>query len=257
MITNDRQYKIAKSQIQDFQQALSDLLASPVPENVHPKIFEAHKGAVESQLQELISQVNEYETLKTGKVVITEVKDLQELPLILIKARIANGLTQGELAKSLGLKEQQIQRYESELYNSASLKTLIKIAETLHVELSGDVQIKSIESAATSKDFDINSYPFKEMFKRKWFGELNTLNDAVQNSSEVLFRFFDKAGLANLRYSLTKKSIRSGSSLNEFALNAWYARVVIKARDQELITTFDRNVINHVWLKNLAALRTR
>lgn len=255
MITNDRQYKITKTQIQSFQQSLDEILkVTTIPDNIHPRIFEAQKNAIESQLQELIHEVQEYEALKEGKIIISEVNNLSELPLVLIRSRIANGLTQAELAKALELKEQQIQRYESELYNTASLKTLLKITEVLNISLIGDAQLKAIKTQELIPEFNISNYPFKEMVRRKWFGDLSSLNEAVQKSSELLFKFFDKAGLNNLQYGLTKRSIRSGSSFNEYALNAWYARVITKAKNQHLETTFRKEVITDEWLKGLAIL---
>src|ERR1700761_9261714 len=118
MITNDRQYKIVKSQVDDFQDALEGLSFS-LPENVHPKIAEAHKNAIQSQLNELLADIKEYEDLKEGRILVSEINSLDQLPLALIQARIANQLTQAELAEKLGLKMQQIQRYEAEQYESA------------------------------------------------------------------------------------------------------------------------------------------
>jgi Helix-turn-helix len=45
---------------------------------------------------------------------------LNDLPTTLIKARISAGMTQKELAEKIGIREQQIQRYEANHYNSAS-----------------------------------------------------------------------------------------------------------------------------------------
>ena len=58
-----------------------------------------------------------------------------ELPGILIRGRIARGLSQGQLAEKLRMKEQQIQRYESEGYGSARLRRLTKIAEALGLNI--------------------------------------------------------------------------------------------------------------------------
>jgi HTH-type transcriptional regulator/antitoxin HigA len=254
MITNDRQYRITKSRIQDLEHALNESSNADVPENVHPNIFEAQKKAIQSQLQELLSDVHEYEALKAGKILITTVKNLQELPTILIKARIANGLTQLELAKLLDVKEQQIQKYEAELYNTASLNTLLKIAEKLGVIISGEAQLKAIETSIDREELNINNYPFKEMVKRGWFGNWNSLNEAVNLSSSLLFQHFDKAGLANLEYGLTKKSVRSGSTFNQHALNAWYARIIIEAKEQITDRTFDKEFITASWIKDLAVL---
>ncbi len=251
MITNDRQYKITKTQIQNFQDSL-DSRSIVSTENIHPKLLEAHKNAIDSQLHDLMRDVAEYEALKAGQTVVAEVKDLKDLPLALIKSRIANGLTQSELAKKLGLKEQQVQRYESENYESASLKTLLKIAAELKISLNADVQIKEVTG---TDDFNVRDYPFKQMFQRRWFKDFSgSLNEAVKNSADLVASLFNDAGIDRRIHGLTKRSVRTGSVFNEFALNAWYARVIIKAKQLELPTTFSKNVITEQWLKSLAAL---
>lgn len=47
------------------------------------------------------------------------------------RARIASGLTQEAMAQKLGLKRQQIQRYEATEYASASLATIRQIAQAI------------------------------------------------------------------------------------------------------------------------------
>jgi HTH-type transcriptional regulator / antitoxin HigA len=255
MITNDRQYKIAKSQILNFQQSLEDVIKNPpVTPDVHPKIIEATRNAIESQLNELLFEVEEYEALKAGQVFITVVRELKELPLILIKARIANGLTQSELANLLVVKEQQIQRYESELYSSASLKTLLKIADLLKVKINGDVQLKEVEKAVP-EHLNPKNYPFKEMVKRKWFeGFVGSLNEAMLQADVLLFKLFDRAGMTSQPLlSLHKKQVRTGGQYNLLALDAWHAQVIVKAKKQT-VSVFDKEAITDAWLKDLACL---
>jgi transcriptional regulator with XRE-family HTH domain len=48
----------------------------------------------------------------------------------------ARGLSQRDLAGKLDLKEQQIQRYESEEYASASLRRLAEVANALNLNIS-------------------------------------------------------------------------------------------------------------------------
>jgi HTH-type transcriptional regulator/antitoxin HigA len=67
---------------------------------------------------------------------VLKAESLDELPNVLIRARIARGLSQRELADALGLKEQQIQRYEAEQYASAALRRLIDIANALNLSIS-------------------------------------------------------------------------------------------------------------------------
>jgi transcriptional regulator with XRE-family HTH domain len=77
-----------------------------------------------------------YEALRSGKRVVLKLSSLDELPGALIQARIAQGLSQKDLARRLGLKEQQIQRYEATDYASASLARLIRVSRALHLKVS-------------------------------------------------------------------------------------------------------------------------
>jgi transcriptional regulator with XRE-family HTH domain len=56
------------------------------------------------------------------------------LPEALIDDRKKLGLTQRELAERLGVKEQQIQRYEATRYQSASLKRIVEVAEAMYCQ---------------------------------------------------------------------------------------------------------------------------
>ncbi len=254
MITNDRQYKITNARLEEFRNALEMLPSdATVPKNVHPKIFNAHKKALVSQIDELSNQVLEYENLKAGKTVISEIRNLKELPLSLIKARIANGFTQLQLAEQLGMKMQQIQRYEAEEYASASIKTLLKIADQLQLRFNGEVQLRPIEAP---EFLDIKKYPFKQMFERNWFGNFGStpLNDAVKDSPNLIGQLFETAGLSTLKYSFNKRSVRKNGNVNEYALNAWYARVLSLAKRQRLTAVFDREALSADWIKGLTKL---
>lgn len=59
----------------------------------------------------------------------------------LIKARIARGLTQKELAEKLNINERQIQRYESTLYEGAALRRLQEVADALNVKIREEITL--------------------------------------------------------------------------------------------------------------------
>jgi ribosome-binding protein aMBF1 (putative translation factor) len=93
------------------------------------------RGALESQLAELDAQLTEYEKLRSGSLKKLKKSRFQNLPLELIRARIARGMTQKDLARKLGLKEQQIQRYEETEYASASLGRVYEVTKALGMEV--------------------------------------------------------------------------------------------------------------------------
>jgi transcriptional regulator with XRE-family HTH domain len=135
MITNDVQYRTAKAQADRLDRLLSELLERPNDtDNDLRRALESK--AVESQLTDLRGQLVEYDALREGREPVGELATVDDLPRLLVRARIARGMSQRVLAERLGLKEQQIQRYESTDYASASLSRLREVAAA--VELTRD-----------------------------------------------------------------------------------------------------------------------
>lgn len=139
MIKNEREYRITKAQAAKFEHALSQLSGSGEGSNLHPLVQKAQRDAVQSQLDELKDELEEFELLRSGGCSVLSLGSLEELPKALIRARIAAGLTQRELAERLGLKEQQIQRYEATEYASADLARVNEVARALGVRVREDV----------------------------------------------------------------------------------------------------------------------
>ena len=55
--------------------------------------------------------------------------------MALIRARIAMGMTQKELADLMGVKEQQVQRDEANQYNSAGFRRIAEVADALKIQI--------------------------------------------------------------------------------------------------------------------------
>jgi ribosome-binding protein aMBF1 (putative translation factor) len=133
MIKNERQYRITKSQIAKFEAALNAVSARL---DVNPRLRKLEDDALRSQLDELRQEVEEYERLRSGRQNVIHLDSFESLPRALVQARIAAGLSQKELAKRLGLKEQQIQRYEATGYASASLTKITEVIEALDIKIA-------------------------------------------------------------------------------------------------------------------------
>ncbi len=132
MIKNERQYWITKAQASRFSRSLHSLRQRRGEDRaIHPLIAKAQEDAVESQLADLGCELREYESLKAGGFQPERLNVVADLPVVLIKARIAQGLSQKDLAERIGLKEQQIQRYEATDYASASLTRIKEVASVL------------------------------------------------------------------------------------------------------------------------------
>jgi ribosome-binding protein aMBF1 (putative translation factor) len=135
VITNERQYRIARSEARKFEQAVEAARGREPSPDVDPRIHQAMIASLESERDVLHEQIDRYEALRAGKVKTRKVHSLRELPVVLIEGRIAAGLTQRELADRLGLPEQQVQRWESTMYSCVSLDRLQAVADALGIEI--------------------------------------------------------------------------------------------------------------------------
>ena len=135
MITNERQYRIANAQLKRFEEALAAQVATGPTTDINPRIHQAMLDATVSEIDELRSQLARYDDLRSGRVADRTLHSLRELPIALIEARIAAGLTQRQLAEQIGVAEQQVQRWEANSYTGVGIERLQDIADALHLEI--------------------------------------------------------------------------------------------------------------------------
>lgn len=143
MIKNQRQYGVTKSQALKLAEALTRETRPSAAAKVHPLLRKAQTDALRSQLADLQTEIKQYEALRSGKRIKLAVDSIDDLPRALIQGRIASGLTQKELAERLGLKEQQIQRYEATNYASASLARVTEVAKSLGLKVKAEASVAS------------------------------------------------------------------------------------------------------------------
>jgi transcriptional regulator with XRE-family HTH domain len=164
MIKNERQYRVTKAQLRAFQESLEQVGAMEAPTEIEPELLTATQAALSSQHEDLLAEVEEYEALQRGEISRFVAESLSEIPRILIKARIALGLNQRELAARLEVKEQQVQRWEATDYENASMDTLKQVIEALGVEtreelflpnerLTPQVFLRNLTYAGIPKEF--------------------------------------------------------------------------------------------------------
>lgn len=151
MILNERQYGITKTKVKEFKQAIAKLSDSHQPTDINEQIrYQAHLDTLNSQLEEFQEEIREYEELKKGDIKSLTLDSFEELPEALIKARIIRGLTQSELAKLLQVKQQQVQRDETNKYASASFTKLLGIQKALNLEVKEELIFNESKSHKSS-----------------------------------------------------------------------------------------------------------
>jgi HTH-type transcriptional regulator / antitoxin HipB len=134
MIQNERQYKITQTKLRDLK---LDRAALDLPDfDLHPRLILARKNSLDILIGELEQEIAEYDRLKSGQIDKWPIESLQDLPNVMIKARIAVGMTQKELAEKIGVQEQQIQRYEANNYRAVGFDRLQEVMSALDIRIS-------------------------------------------------------------------------------------------------------------------------
>lgn len=150
MITNDRQNRMTRVQAEKFEQAIEAAREARPRRGIDPRVHVAMIEAMESDLKDLNKQLTRYRRVSDGKVRLRRLRGLEGLPEALIEARIARHWTQKDLAAKLGVKEQQVQRYEKERYQTASLDRIVEVAAALGVRWESAVTLPARAKPATS-----------------------------------------------------------------------------------------------------------
>jgi len=258
MITNERQYRISKAQLSRLRQAVEAFNLKESATRVGADVLaKAELEALRSEEEVLSEQIREYGALKSGALTVLKAATLEELPGILIRARIAQGLSQRELAQILGVKEQQVQRYESEEYASASLRRLAEVANALHLNISEVAELKPQVPTRPStqvREIEWELFPVKDMYRRGWFrdiGFVGSMAAAMADRVNLAMAYVQEA-MPRRQPAFLRHRARFGSEMDQYALWAWQCRVLLLVRKERPKGSYSRDSITDDWLRDLA-----
>lgn len=258
MIYSDKQYTISQAQLGK----LRDAYAAAQSEGTHTTgeqrwLRTAQADAIKSQIATLEAELSHYELLKSGEITFAKVHSLENLPSVLVQARIAAGMTQTDLAERLGMKAQQIQRYEASDYSGASLDRLIGLCEVLNVHTTGLFENDAPSKGAVFSWSDIDDvawkqFPVREMAKRGWF-DVPRKGDVYHLARD----YFMRAAGPQFTSAYHRKKMHGGSVPNEYALLAWQARILERARNIVETRNPPEFVADDRWISDLVVLTRR
>jgi hypothetical protein len=218
VIRNERQFLVTRSERERLANSLDNLANGSQSDWA----LQATRNAVSSQLMDLDDEIGEYEALRDGRVPsVFQVGDLAHLPEALIRARIASRLTQRELGDRLGLREQQVQRYEAGNYSGASLSRLQEVMTALGVTLRGELELPSASgSAATLRRRLIGLGLDSRTVSRRLFGGV------ASTSNEATRGWLSAAARASRIFGMSVDELMSGASTTPISAAAFRASSV-------------------------------
>ena len=142
MIRNEAEYQEASKRLGDELKRLDEHRARLKVAGLGDVEIKRVIDPLESFHLQLKEEVEAYERLKRGE--FEELDNLRGVGHLLITSRIAQGISQRELARRLGVHETQVSRDERNEYFGITLERAAKMLDALNVRLRTQVAIEPL-----------------------------------------------------------------------------------------------------------------
>jgi len=149
MIRNETEYKEAVTRLTDERNRLTQHRIRLKEAGLSKAEIKRVIDPMESFHLQLQEEVESYERLKRGE--FEELDNLHGFGNLLIALRIAQGMSQRDLAKKLGVHESQVSRDERNEYFGITVERAMKILDALHVRLKTKVENEPSREMAVSR----------------------------------------------------------------------------------------------------------
>ena len=146
MIRNEAEYQEASTRLASERNRLTEHRARLKEAGLGNEEIKRVMDPMESFHLQLKEEVESYERLTRGE--FEELDNLHGLGRLLISIRIAQGISQRELAKRLDVHESQVSRDERNEYFGITLERAIRILDALNARLRSKVEIEPPRSLA-------------------------------------------------------------------------------------------------------------
>jgi ribosome-binding protein aMBF1 (putative translation factor) len=140
MIRNEAEYQEASARLASERSRLAEHRARLKETGLSDDEIKRVIDPMETFHLQLREEVESYERLKRGE--FEELENLRGLGHLLISLRIAQGMSQRELARRLDVHESQVSRDERNEYFGITLERAVKILDALNVRLHTKVEME-------------------------------------------------------------------------------------------------------------------
>lgn len=255
IIANDRQARDAALAIDEIDKALSsEQVLRSIVEGVPQAIISGITRSLATERRELNAQLEAYRKAKAGDLLMFQERAGNDPGAFLILARISKGLSQKDLARKLGLREQAIQRWEAEKYRSIALSNYQKVATALGVTWTFSVSSPLNERWGLSIET-----PRSELLKvarhardNGWLDTDETTSD--DNAIATLVRYVGDHVIRHGTPSLLRTGMNVSDRSQDWALLSWKAQITRRAEKIIESGTPKYSPTNLLWLPELVRL---
>ncbi|WP_429933578.1 helix-turn-helix domain-containing protein [Agrobacterium vitis] len=252
IVLNEKELRDAKARVAKLSDALSSESGIvQLVSNLPPEVITQVTKMMKAERLRLLAAIEAFDSAKSEGDTAPLLKQSGTDPgVTLIVARIAKGYSQKDLARRLGVKEQQVQRYEADRYSSISLKNYTRVAALLGVQLHATIRENPSFRGLDAVIADVSRDDIRKILKhgraRGWFAEDMSEGQLRQYIAENRIEFGSP--------SLLRTGLNVTDHSEDVLLHAWRARVSALAREilSREALSFDPLDIN--WLSELVRL---
>jgi ribosome-binding protein aMBF1 (putative translation factor) len=148
MIRNETEYKEAVARLAEERNRLTEHRARLREAGLGDDEIKRVIDPMESFHLQLKEEVESYERLKRRE--FEDLDNFRGFGHLLISLRIAQGISQRDLAKRLDVHESQVSRDERNEYFGITLERAVKVLEALNVRLRTKVELDSPQEAVSA-----------------------------------------------------------------------------------------------------------
>ena len=160
MILNSFEFDLTEQKIEKIRATVSEVEKKESDTSVNPILLKIELNSLTALLNNLVEERDYYlEIIKSFKNKIPIRENIQEFPEQLVYIRIANNISQEEIAAVLGTDIEEIKRQEAYLYKNLDTTSLLRINEYLEEKISNNLD-------ASSSQVSWDKFPVREMLRR-------------------------------------------------------------------------------------------
>jgi HTH-type transcriptional regulator / antitoxin HigA len=255
LILNEREAGFTRAHLARLDEAISNSsITDPNRYMLAGEVRELHIRALSESKLVLEHMLSSYNRMKEGDYPEIAERWKGEPGIMLIVARIVRGLSQADLAEKLGLKEQQIQRYEAERYRTINLETWRKVSLALGVSVETRISNSHdnlLASLRLPPKFNLSSEQVNKITSHvrtyKWF---QTETSSIANKAAIE-KYISNSLEAAASPGLLRTGMKSIDFSSDAMLAVWRAHVLqlAETKKNELKEKFDQTDIG--WLSEL------